>query len=440
MRLPAAIVIAASLLAAPGVRADIILVLPDGGGDYPTIQSAIDASTNGDVVELGDGVFTGDGNRDLDVGGRAIIVRSRSGDPSTCQIDCEGSPADAHRGFVFEHAEGAATILSGFTVRGAYTGSVSLPEDSGGAILCYQASPTLRNLRILGNHAFYGAGICCATLSEPLIEECRFESNNATYGALHLSSSSPAVRRCSFVGNVASYGGGMSCIGSNPTVTECLFSANSGPNAGGAVFCHYSGMPTLESCRFEFNQADASVGRGGAITATGDATITVIGSIFIANSAWNGGAVSAETFGSVGIFSSTFVENEATHGGAFWVDQGVILPQNTIVAFSTSGGAAACGSSGAISPYCCDFFGNTGGDWTGCVADWYGQSGNVAEDPLFCDRASRDLTLRSDSPCAAGNNAECGQIGALGVGCEPPTAIQATTWGRVKASYHDATR
>jgi hypothetical protein len=93
----------------------------------------------------------------------------------------------------------------------------------------------------------------------------------------------------------------------------------------GAIFCHYSAMPTLESCRFEFNQADASVGRGGAIIATGDATVTVIGSISIANSAWKGGAIAAENYGTVGIFNSTFVENEATQGGAFWADEGGLI-------------------------------------------------------------------------------------------------------------------
>jgi hypothetical protein len=43
-------------------------VAPDGSGDAPTIQAAIDSSAPQDVVELADGTFIGPGNRDLDLG------------------------------------------------------------------------------------------------------------------------------------------------------------------------------------------------------------------------------------------------------------------------------------------------------------------------------------------------------------------------------------
>lgn len=42
------------------------VVSPDGTGAFPTIQEAIDAIPQGSVIELTDGIFTGDGNRDLD--------------------------------------------------------------------------------------------------------------------------------------------------------------------------------------------------------------------------------------------------------------------------------------------------------------------------------------------------------------------------------------
>ena len=61
------------LVATPGLAATY-LVNPDGSGDYPTIQAAINASSNGDIIELGDGVFTGPDNRNLDYGGRAITA------------------------------------------------------------------------------------------------------------------------------------------------------------------------------------------------------------------------------------------------------------------------------------------------------------------------------------------------------------------------------
>ncbi|MCK4414565.1 MAG: hypothetical protein KAY32_13585 [Candidatus Eisenbacteria sp.] len=56
------LLLAASACAA---GAETYLVLPDGTGDFPTIQAAIDAALDGDEILLADGTFTGDGNRDL---------------------------------------------------------------------------------------------------------------------------------------------------------------------------------------------------------------------------------------------------------------------------------------------------------------------------------------------------------------------------------------
>ena len=99
----------------------IFSVLPDGSGDYPTIQAAIDDVLDGDIVELADGVFTGEGNRDLNFNGRPITVRSASGDPDACIIDCGGDPEE-HRGFNFISGEDAASILEGITIRNGYMG------------------------------------------------------------------------------------------------------------------------------------------------------------------------------------------------------------------------------------------------------------------------------------------------------------------------------
>jgi hypothetical protein len=76
-------------------------------GEYATIQDAIDASVDGDIVEIADGTYTGAGNKNLDFGGRAITVRSAAGDPTFCIIDCE----DDGRGFYFHCDEGPDSIV-----------------------------------------------------------------------------------------------------------------------------------------------------------------------------------------------------------------------------------------------------------------------------------------------------------------------------------------
>ena len=91
--------------------AETYIVTPDGTGDFPTIQEAIHAAEDGDIIELTDGVFSGTGNRDISYLGKAITVRSQNGDPHSCVIDCEGSPAEPHRGFNFCSDETAESVL-----------------------------------------------------------------------------------------------------------------------------------------------------------------------------------------------------------------------------------------------------------------------------------------------------------------------------------------
>ena len=63
---------------------------PDG--PKATIKAGINAAVDGDEVVVADGLYTGSGNRELDFGGRDLVVRSANG-PDNCIIDCEGAEA-----------------------------------------------------------------------------------------------------------------------------------------------------------------------------------------------------------------------------------------------------------------------------------------------------------------------------------------------------------
>jgi hypothetical protein len=85
-------------------------VTPDGGGDAPTIQAAIDSAPAWDAVVLADGLFCGPDNRDISLHGKAIIVRSTSNDPTLCTIDCYSSSfLCGAQGFCFRDGEGVAS-------------------------------------------------------------------------------------------------------------------------------------------------------------------------------------------------------------------------------------------------------------------------------------------------------------------------------------------
>ncbi len=87
------------------------VIAPDGSGDAANIQSAVDAAEAGDVILLEDGTYTGDGNRDIDLNGKNLTVKSRSSDPETCIIDCEGTSSVAHRGFYLHSGETSVSVI-----------------------------------------------------------------------------------------------------------------------------------------------------------------------------------------------------------------------------------------------------------------------------------------------------------------------------------------
>lgn len=319
---------AATALQTQFVRADTFLVLPDGTGDFPTIQAAVDAADAGDVVELGNGTFTGTGNRDVDFLGKAITVRSQSGDAATCVLDCEGSPGEPHRGFLFVSGETGSSSVENITITNGYGETDG--GDVGGGIYCDRTAP-----RIVG---------------------------------------------CWFIGNSSEVGGGIGVRDSSPTIEDCVFALNE------ALF------------------------GGGVAILTGDPIFT--GCTFVGNEAADGSAIF-----SIGSLPS------------------LLTIERTILAFNLGGPAMECLDFGEVDVSCTDVFGNEGGDWVECLEGLEGEADNFSVDPLFCDAENRDYSLGSTSPCAADNNPACGQVGALGIGCDSPTPIMGTSWGRIKERF-----
>ncbi len=119
--------------------------------DFPTIQAAVNIANNGDTILVADGIYRGDGNRDIGLQGKAITVRSAHG-PAACIIDCEGTQAAPHRGFLLRSGETTSTVIDGFTIRNGYAPIDPECLSSGGAILCTAHSgATIRNCILTGN-------------------------------------------------------------------------------------------------------------------------------------------------------------------------------------------------------------------------------------------------------------------------------------------------
>jgi hypothetical protein len=276
--------IAFSFGAAVVAPARTIYVDANGTGDYPTIQAAIDAATDGDTIILEPGTYTGDGNRDIDFKGKAITIQST--DPrnpnvvASTVIDCQATQEDAHRGFYFHNHETTSSVLSGITIANGYSGI-------GGGVYCDHSSPMISHCMVTGNSAggygggFYctysnlkishctisgniadqydGGGICCywssLTINNSIIsgnsatDDCGGGIFNKRYSDLH-------IKNCMITGNVARFGGGIYLEEhSEPYICNSTFASNSASSDGGAIYSRWSCHPRLTNCILWNNSA-----------------------------------------------------------------------------------------------------------------------------------------------------------------------------------------
>ena len=244
-----------------------------------------------------------------------------------CEIDCQGSEAEPHRGFYFHMQEGAQSVLIGVKVINGWSNS------GGGAICTDVSSPTITNCIFSNNTGpEAGGGMHVHDQSDPTVSGCIFSGNTtgASGGGIYISESSPAITDCTIIDNTASKAGGVAIYNSSPTLANCTISGNS-PDG---IDCAESG-PTLQS---------------------------------------------------------------------------------SIVAFNLVGEGIVCAGNCDIVLNCSDVYGNPGGDLTECIRDQFGTRGNFSRDPLFCSPQTGDFHLQPASPCIP-ESTGCGLIGAWPVGC-----------------------
>jgi predicted outer membrane repeat protein len=378
------IVLAVSMATGAAIPASAVThhVNPEGTGDFPTIQAAINAASEGDTIELCSGTFTGVGNRDIEYLGKAITVISQTGEPEGCIIDCQGTYEDPHRGFHFHQGEGPDSRLVGVSIINGYY-SNDTDCQPGGAILCSDdSSPTVSHCFFWGNDASQGGAVACIDSATITMDQCVFQDNQAYCHDMPGSG----------------IGGGIACTGSATAhLSRCILTGN-GAYAGGAVHLTHNSSGNLDRCTLAHNVA---AHYGGAIATSGGAELSISNSTLVDND--------------IGGFGSGIANWSNVRASA----------ENTIIAF----GCCAHAVVGGIDLACCDIYGNDGGDWVGDIAGQYGINGNISEDPLFCDPDTDDFRLDDDSPCAAGNHPDgwdCGLIGASPVGCGPSAVDEST--------------
>ncbi len=420
--------LAVAFLALPTLPALATTIIVDQGGtgDYLTIQEGVNAAITDDTVSVVPGTYTGPNNRDIDFGGRSILLISQ-GDWDDTIIDCE----NLGRGFYFHTSEDSTATVEGFTITNG-------EADWGGGAYCYSgASPTFTSCRFLDNHASErGGGAACRTSSSTRFLECQFTDNSCDMfgGGLYCRSGAERVENCTFQGNASASqgGGGAMCYLSTTTFAGSTFSGNITSGQGAGLYTQESAL-TITDCNFEENEAGLC---GGAFSFRSPPSPTVSNCLFVGNTAGTYAAgISCSQGADATISNCTFVLNSCSSeaAGIVCYDSSPTI-EKTIIAFSTEGSAVSC-YSGTETPSitnCC-IFGNAGGD------DLCGSfSDNISMLPLFCDVPGLDFSLCANSPCLPGAAENpCGElIGAYACGCpDCESPVQHTSWGRIKGIY-----
>ena len=225
-------------------------------GDLPTIQNAIDAAADGDLVLVAPGLYV----ENLDFLGKPITVQAEQGAAATT---IDGNQAGSVVSFVSE--ETGYAVLDSFTLtNGSGTYNPDFDCYVGGGIYCEGSDPTISNCTIGSNHTGRGAGLYLS-YSDATITLCSIKANEADIfgGALYCNFSEPLITSCSIVDNLAGWmGAGIDCFASDPEITLCTISGNITSGAfeyGGGINLMRS-SPTIESCEIMDNSADEGGG------------------------------------------------------------------------------------------------------------------------------------------------------------------------------------
>jgi hypothetical protein len=418
VRLNTAALVAALAFVPSEVSARIWHVAPDGSGDAPTIQAAVDSARSGDEVRLAAGVYTRTNQNTQPNQTRSMVeirkrILFRGTGPDRVTLDAEGN------GQVLWCD---SCTIAGVTVTG---GATQTGWSGGGVKLNFGAQ--IEGSVIRGNlTGWAGGGVAAersSVIQDCLIEDNRVSPHGLSGGGVFLWDQS-ILRRSVVRGNVAGglegsgYGGGVACI--DAIIEDCRIEDN-GAGRGGGV--SVEGDASIRRCLFINNRASPYRGRGwgGGIAATG--SVQIEDCIFVRNRIqWfsgsdEGGAIGASA--GVAVSRCTFFENSS----------GVANGSVTNSLFVRSIPGAAC--SGTINVRCCTFWDNTQGNgFCGSEPEL-----NLAADPQFCavdPATSLNFGLQSDSPCAP--NSPCGQIGAAGVLCGSVATVP-MLWGSVKQLY-----
>jgi len=388
-------------------------------GDFSSIQSAINGSSNADSILVWPGLY----EETLDFDGKEIVVSSLYLILDDSLV-IESTILDANdNGSVvsFSSGESNESILQGFTIQNG-SGNSEDPDGNGtyynygGGIYCENSDPIIKDCIVQNNtsEGGGGGGIFCYNAS-PKFLGCIIKENETddVGGGLYAkNASSPEFYNCSFSGNMAEFGAGCYLRSeSSPIMDSVIFSANSASNSGGGIILKDDANLSATHLYLFDNTADAL---GGGLYIN-NANSQIQNLLITDNVSSSGGGIYVRNESIVQINNATIANNvAASYGGGIYLRDGADVSFNNSILFENNTSQIYFRSTGddvdltvsySLIQYGEDgIIDNNNGD-----INW--EEGNLDGDPYFCNAPIGNYYLRENSPCING-----GSDGTL-IGC-----------------------
>jgi len=359
-----------------------------GNGPKLTIKNATGTVTANGVVNIADGLYTGTGNRVIEITrSMSIIGQSQSG----TIIDAEGVD------WIFDvHDPGLTVLFSQLTLKNSYIdwddgaaiwsegSSVTVSDCSfidnyvdngydGGAIYNNGGDLTVINCLFKGNYASRHGGAIYSKNGDVTVTDSIFKKNKARRdgGAIYNKKGDLTITGSIFKKNKARRDGGAIYHEQGAlTVTDSLFKKNIARNVGGAIF--NDGELTCNNCNYKFNSAEM----GGAIANDDNGKLTCNDCDFTYNLAVIEGGAIDNWDGELTCNNCNFTENVAISGGAIGNNgnESVVTCNKCdfIENAAVSGGAIFNIYDGRLTCNKCDFVDNKA-IFGGAINNWDGE-------------------------------------------------------------------